>query len=135
MATINILPRKKFEIILEDGSVIPGQYGTWAGIRFSQKRGIKLSQTADALNQAVLDENFEVVGDYVLAAIEQPYRETGGKDFKYTFVDFCKWMDELGWDKLGQVLNPEIETEQKKSPDQELPSNGTISSELQEAAA
>lgn len=135
MAKLNILPRKKFEIVLDNETVIPGQYGTWAGIRFSQKRGVKLSQMADSLNKAVTDEDYDVIAEYVLAAIEQPFAEKGGVNFPYNVANFYSWMDELGWDSLGQLINPDMEQEEKKNQPEAPQLNGTTSSELQEAAA
>jgi hypothetical protein len=134
MAKLNILPRKKFEIVLDNGTVITGQYGTWAGIRFSQKRGIKLSQMADYLNTSVTAEDYEVIADYILSAVEQPFMEKGGSNFPYNAANFFSWMDEIGWDNLGKILNPDQE-EEKKSQAEGSPSSGTTLSESQEVAA
>jgi hypothetical protein len=134
MGKLNILPRKKFEIVLDNGTVITGQYGTWAGIRFSQKRGIKLSQMADYLNTSVTAEDYEVIADYILSAVEQPFMEKGGSNFPYNAANFFSWMDEIGWDNLGKILNPDQE-EEKKSQAEGSPSSGTTLSESQEVAA
>jgi len=135
MAKLNTLPRKKFEIVLDDGSVIPGQYGTWAGIRFSQKRGIKLSQMAQSLNDSINEEDYDIIADYILSAIEQPYAEKGGVNFPYNRANVFSWIDQIGWSNLGLLINPEQEAEEKKSSPEETPSNGTILSESQEVAA
>lgn len=134
MAKLNILPRKKFEIVLDDNTAIPGQYGTWAGIRFCKKRGIKLSQMSEYLNTSITDEDYEVIAEYVLSAVEQVFAEKGGVNFPYGVANFFAWLDEIGWPNLGKLLNPDDE-EEKKSLKEEPASNGTISSVSQEVAA
>lgn len=135
MAKLNTLPRKKFEIVLDNGTVIPGQYGTWAGIRFSQKRGVKLSQMAETLNVAINSEDYEIVADYILSAVEQPFAEKGGVNFPYNSANFFAWMDEIGWEHLSTLINPEMEQAEEKKSEPDNPSNGTISSASQEVVA
>ena len=134
MAKLNIFPAKKFELILDDKTVITGKYGTWAGMRFCRKRGVKLSQLSDYLNKSINEEDYEVIADYVLSAVEQVFDEKGGSNFPYTAANMFAWMDELGWEKLGLLLNPNEEQEEKKSQEDST-LNGTISSASQEVAA
>lgn len=94
MATIDLLPRKEFAIVLEDGVRIPGKFGTWALKRFSDKRGHKsLPELQEALGQMSLSDAV----DYLLSAVEQYFRQLKTKDsFPYTDLDACDWIDQLG---------------------------------------
>lgn len=91
MAIINLLPRKEFEITISDGTVIRGQYGTWALKRFCDKFGFSLKQAGGHLQDPSLDE----VVQYVLAAVEYPCAKKGEK-CAYNDVDACDWIDQLG---------------------------------------
>ena len=98
-ANLNLLPRKEFELVLVDGSVVPGQFGTWALNRFGQKRkiGLKELQTmfykpgADGEN--VADPGYDVIIDYILAAIEYKARQAG-KLYDFNELKLCKWADD-----------------------------------------
>jgi hypothetical protein len=116
---INLLPRKKFELTLLDGTVITGQFGTWCLKRFCDRRGYKLSEVGDKLNSPELGD----ICDLILSAVEQSARE-GGHPFSYTDVHACKWIDELGGMASEDFLKlmmwsgseePATEDEQKKS--------------------
>lgn len=132
-ATLNLLPRKKFEIVLED-KTISGQFGTWALFRFCKKRGVGLEGLYDALSKLEIDS----IVDFVLCAIEQSCRERG-ESFTYTDVDLCKWIDDMEGTMasgLIAIFNHYGSDEEKKSqpPAEEAPLAGTTSSESQEAA-
>lgn len=130
MATLNLLPRKKFELITDSGT-ISGQFGTWALFRFCKKQGIGLEGMYDAL--AGLDVNSVV--DFVLCAVEQSARENG-ETFNLTDVQLLKAVDELeGASTLVAIFNHYGADEEKKSQSPEAPpSDGGTSSESQEAA-
>lgn len=127
-ATINLLPRKVFEITLEDGTKIEGQFGTWALKRFCDKLKVSLTEAQQRLNNIGLTE----VCEYILAAVEQKARQEG-KPFSYNDVHCCAWIDELGGmgsDKFLDLFNHASSdiaaTEEKKT---ELNQTGVTSSE------
>lgn len=92
MASINLLPRKEFEITTDEGTVIKGKFGTWSLKRFCDNREITLGQL-----QAKKPEEFTLsdVVDLILYAVEQKARETS-QPFSFTDVHACSWCDELG---------------------------------------
>ncbi len=119
MAIINLLPRKEFEITLSDGTVIRGQYGTWALKRFCDKFGYSLKDAGTHLHDPSLDE----VVQYVLAAVEYPFAKKGDK-CPYNDVDACDWIDQVGgiqspeFAKLfGHSADDSGAEEQKKTED------------------
>jgi hypothetical protein len=91
MAEIKLYPRKEFEIILEDGTVIKGQFGTWALKRFCDKQGLTLQSAAERLGNPGIGDIIE----YILSAVEYACRKVP-KEFPYNDVDCCSWIDELG---------------------------------------
>jgi len=93
MATINLLPRKVFEITLDSGEVITGQYGTWALKRFCDKGGLTLSQAGGRLSAESM--SLGDIVDYILCAVEYWSRK-GKHGFALTDVDVCDWIDEMG---------------------------------------
>lgn len=91
MATITLLPRKEFEITLTDGTIIKGQFGTWALKRFCQRRGYSLNEAGVKLSDPSLDD----IVDYILSAVEYSARKENAP-FSYTDVHICEWIDEMG---------------------------------------
>lgn len=93
MATLNLLPRKEFEITLDDSTIIKGQFGTWALKRMCDKRGYA---TLQALRDALTDSiGMTDIIEFVLCAVEQKARQTGAA-FSYTDVHCGQWLDEIG---------------------------------------
>lgn len=90
-ATINLLPRKEFEITLEDGTIIKGQFGTWALKRFCDKQKLTLKQAGERLGDPTLSD----VVEYVLAAVEYTARKTQAP-FSYSDIHVSDWIDQLG---------------------------------------
>ena len=86
---VNLLPRKEFEVTLTDGTVIKGQFGTWAMKRFCDKKGLGLSEAGTALT------TLGGLVDYLLCAVEYSARKTGSQ-FSYTDVHACDWVDDMG---------------------------------------
>lgn len=118
MAVLNTLPRNKFEIKLDDGGVIIGQYGTWAYKRFCDKRGIKLSEVSEALGALSQSLDLNIVTDFVLSAVEQSHYEKSNEPFPYTDIHLFAWIDELGGlgsENFSRLLNPSGDTTEKKS--------------------
>lgn len=93
MAELNLLPRKEFEILLKSGVKITGKYGFWPVKRFTDKKGIKLSQLREYLSPAniTIDDMCEII----LCAIEYLARKEK-REFKYTDMDACEWIEEMG---------------------------------------
>lgn len=121
MAKINLLPRKEFEITISDGSVVRGQYGTWALKRFCDKLGYSLKDAGAHLQDPSLDE----VVQYVLSAVEYPYAKKGDK-CPYNDVDVCDWIDQVGgiqsaeFSKLFAHSADEDNSQEKKTEDNPL---------------
>lgn len=88
-ATVNLLPRKEFEITLEDGTVIKGQFGTWALKRFCDKNKVGLNEAGTAL------QTLGGIIDYLLCAVEYKAR-LGGDPFSFSDIHACQWADQMG---------------------------------------
>lgn len=119
MASIKTLPRNRFEIVLDDNTVIVGQYGTWAYKNFCDKRGIKLSEIGKCLEQWSVSEDLSVLSDYILSAIAQSHYERSNDPMPYRDVHLFSWIDQLGGigsENFTLLVNPGgISEDQKKS--------------------
>lgn len=93
MAEVNLLPRKVFEITLEDKTVIRGQFGLWASKRFADKKGLSLSQLLELRDAEKL--SLDDICLVLLSAVEYISRQEK-KGFPYTDIDACQWIEELG---------------------------------------
>lgn len=91
MAELNLLPRKEFEIILDGGQKIRGQFGTWALKRFCDKMGYTIRQA----DQSFKDPSFSVVVSYISSAVEHVYAKRN-ESFPFNDIDVCAWIDDLG---------------------------------------
>lgn len=100
MASLNLLPRKEFEITLDDGAIIKGQFGTWALKRFCDKQGYTLNQAGIKLG----DPSMSDIVEYILCAIEYCCRKVP-KEFTYNDVNACSWIDELGGMQSQNFIN------------------------------
>lgn len=126
-ATINLLPRKEFEI-LHDGKVIKGQYGTWALKRFCQRQKASLSQIATMLSDPTLDMMF----DYILSAIEYSARKEN-QPFSWSDFNISEWIDDMDgapFRNLLTLFNHSIDEDlrEQKKRETEPGLNGTTSS-------
>lgn len=129
MAKLNILPRKKFEIVLENGQVIQGQFGTYA---------LALHETGLKNKKDVAESALYGAANILLCAVEQAYRNEGNKNFVYEAYDAFNWIDELGGADgedckalFDHILEKKSDTITPKTPTL----TSTTSSESQEAAA
>lgn len=118
MATLNLLPRKEFELTISDGSVVRGQYGTWALKRFCDKLGYSLKDAGARLSDPSMDD----VIQYVLSAVEYPFAKKGEK-CPYNDVDVCDWIDQLGGIQSAEFTrlfahSADEDTTEKKTEDQ-----------------
>ena len=93
MAEIVLLPRKSFEIVLDDKSVVRGQYSLWSVKRYCDLKKLSLAQLEDQLSaeNIALDDIVKLI----LCAVEYTYRKEN-KGFSYTDVNVCDWIEELG---------------------------------------
>lgn len=113
-ATLNLLPRKCFEITLEDGSIIKGKFGTWALRRFCDKKNLTLEQAGEKLR------DLTGFADYLLYSVEGEMRKSG-EACPYTDIQCCDWIDQLGgisselFIKLISHTNDETTNEEKKT--------------------
>lgn len=114
MASIVLMPRKEFIILIDGQPEIKGKFGTWALKRFCLKKNYNLYQLNTALANFSIDDAVE----FILSAVEQSFRELKTKDsFPYTDVDVCVWIDELGGissDEVTKLFN-HAGDEQKKT--------------------
>jgi hypothetical protein len=118
-ATIDLLPRKEFKIILDDGTIITGKFGTWALKRFCTKKNYTLQQLGDSLTNLGIDDMVE----FMLSAVEQSFRESKVKEsFPYNDIDVCSWIDEFGGissAELTALFNHAGDNSQEKKSDPE----------------
>ena len=93
MASLNLLPRKSFEILLDDKSVVRGQYSLWSVKRYCDLKKLSLAQLEEQLSieNIALDDIVKLV----LCAVEYTSRKEN-KGFSYTDVNVCDWIEELG---------------------------------------
>ena len=91
MIKLDLLPRKEFEITLEDGTIIKGQFGTWALKRFCTRRNYSLNEAGVKLSDPGMDD----IVDYILSAVEYAARKENAP-FSYTDLHVCEWIDEMG---------------------------------------
>lgn len=123
MEKLRLLPRKEFEIILEDETVVKGQYTLWSTKRFCDKKGISLKKLGDALQEDSM--TFDDLVEVILCAVESKQREEG-KPFIYNDFHVCGWIEYLGGlgsEDYNNLINHagSEETKEKKSLSQ---SNG-----------
>lgn len=130
MATLTLLPRKKFEIKLESDEVVTGQFGTWAMKRFCDRMGVTLSGISEKLKAYETEGDLNVITHFVLSGVEQSFRETGRSDFKYNDANVLAWIDEMGGldspDFVALFGHANSEFEKKSQPETNMasPSNG-----------
>lgn len=113
-AKFNPLPRKEFEIELTDGTVIKGQFGTWALKRFCDKLNLTLTEAQEKL------QGLSGFIDYILCAVEYTARKEKAP-FSYTDMDAADWIDQLGgitsenFTRIAAHTADENATEEKKT--------------------
>lgn len=93
MASIVLLPRKSFEIVLDDKSVVRGQYSLWSVKRYCDLKKLSLAQLEEQLSveNIALDD----IVLLILTAVEYIARKEK-KGFAYSDVDVCDWIEQLG---------------------------------------
>lgn len=93
MTKLELLPRKAFQLTLSDGTVVEGQYGTWALARFGQKRKLGLEETIILFNSVQIMDMLE----FILCAIECKEREAG-KPPSMNELKLSKFIDDYAAD-------------------------------------
>ncbi len=75
MTKLELLPRKAFQLTLSDGTVVEGQFGTWALARFGEKKKISLPEIMELFASG----KFTVMDmlSFVICACEYRERENG----------------------------------------------------------
>lgn len=129
-AKLDLLPRKVFELTLEDGTVIQGQFGTWALKRFGQKKNLGLVKLMEVFKD---DPKIDDMLEFVLCAIEYKEREAG-KPLTFNDLKLCKWLDDYTAEAgdegvLAKLFNHATSEEPEKKTEPSL--NGEKFSELQ----
>lgn len=99
-ATINLLPRRAFEITLIDGTVIKGQFSTWSLKRLCDKTKMSLKQIGEKL----LDPSLGDVTEFLLCAVEYITRKEKRETF-YSDIDACDWIDQIGGIQSDEFLS------------------------------
>lgn len=128
---IKLLPRKEFELILDSGTVIPGKFGNWTIQRFRTKRGLKLSELQNVLNDPEISS--DAIADFLLCAVEYKLR-LDRKPFDYLDVDAYDWieqMDGYNGEKFLALFNHGAD-EDKKKLESHLNGNSTNSFAMQQ---
>lgn len=115
MEKLRLLPRKEFEIILEDGAIIKGKYSLWSIKRFCDKLGLTLVQLGERLTveKTTFDDTIQIV----LCAVEDRVRKDK-KPFVFTDQDACEWIEWLGGMNSEDYLKLQLHAaseEEKKS--------------------
>lgn len=92
-AGLTLLPRKEFELLLSDGTLRKGQFGTWALKRFGEKKKVGLTEL-----MAVFTTNptLSDMLDFILCAVEYKDREAGTPVL--TDLQLTRWIDDYAYD-------------------------------------
>lgn len=114
MANLNLLPRKEFQLTFDDGTIIKGQFGTYALNKFTEDRKIKLSEVSEVFKQT---DNLSIIIDYIVCAAYQCYKQDRIKEpFTIEDVDIFRWVDEVGGfssDKVTSLIGHASDGEKK----------------------
>lgn len=131
-ASLDLLPRKEFQLTLDDGTIVKGQFGTWALARFGQKKKLGLSGILDVFNDS--PQIMDMI-EFIICAIEYKERQAGVQPF-INEIRLSKWVDDYA-DASGEIgvltklFNHSAgeNTEKKNIPAQESSPNGMSLSE------
>lgn len=132
MSKINLLPRKVFELNLEDGSIIKGQFGTWALKRFTDIKKIPLSGVAEAFTNLTLDDAIL----FILCGVEYMDR-LENRPHKFNELILCEWIDYAGGvEVLATIISHASDEDAKeKKTEQEPLLSGQELSDMQPVQA
>lgn len=93
MAEVTLLPRKAFEIRLEDGTLINGKFSLWSIKRYCDLKKLSLSGLEQQLSADTI--SFDDICKLILCAVEHVYREKG-EGMPYNDLNVCDWIEEMG---------------------------------------
>lgn len=88
---INLLPRKEFQITLEDGKVIAGRFGTYCLWRFCEKAKCTLEEIDQKFTNPQIGDVFSLL----LCAVEE-VAQRNKAPFSYGNIDAADWIDQMG---------------------------------------
>jgi hypothetical protein len=115
--TIDLLPRKSFEIHLEDGEVIAGQYGTWALSRFCDRIGVTLTDLSKRMEKGITMNDLLL---FILCSVEYTCRKEK-KSFAFNDLDAAQWVDALGGvgsEQVARLINHLMPSEETGQEDE-----------------
>ncbi len=121
MTKVNLLPQKEFEITLNSGEIIRGQYNLYASKLFSDKKKLTLQELFELSSAEKL--SLDDVCELLLCAVHGLAKKEK-RPFAYYDVHACDWIEELGGlsgDLFGKVMghsNSELPKEDN-APDDE----------------
>jgi hypothetical protein len=119
--TIDLLPRKCFEIHLEGGEVISGQYGTWALSRFCDRIGVTLTDLSKRMEKGI-------------CSVEYTCRKEK-KSFAFNDLDAAQWVDALGGvgsEQVARLINHLMPSEETGQEDEKKSQTLPTSSDTQQ---
>ena len=129
MQKLDLLPRKAFELTLDDGTVIKGKLNIWAQLRYSELLNCETVELLEA--KKLKGVTSKDTAYYILACVEY-YFHKEGRPFKYNDAHFWDWVEEMGgiesesFKSLLEHLGKEEPDAQKKNQENGV-LNGTNS--------
>lgn len=110
-ATLELLPRKEFRIILDNGDYaegINGKFSTWALKRFCDKKNCSLAELGEILTTKLTIDDLL---SFILCAVEAKMENT-----LFTEKTVAGWIDELGGighENVNRLLSHASDAEKK----------------------
>jgi hypothetical protein len=115
-AKLDLLHRKVFSLTLSDGTIVEGQFGTWALARFGQKKKLSLSQIITLFDEPQVMDLIE----WVLCALEYKEREAGKPPFMNE-LKLSKWIDDYTADSGEPGVLMKLWTHSNESEKLDMP--------------
>jgi len=114
MAVLNLLPRKEFEIILNDESKVTGRFSYWAEKRFCEKKGLTLTGYGAVYSPENVDKlTFDDIVLPVMCAVEYVYRSEK-KPFDVTDIAVCDWLEQLENSEVTRLISHFLVSEENR---------------------
>jgi len=119
MAVLNLLPRKEFEIILNDGSKVTGRFSYWAEKRFCEKKGLTLTQYGQVYAKENVDKlTFDDLVLPVMYSVEY-LRRKKKETVDFNEIDVCDWLEELSNGDTTRLISHFIVSEENRPANDE----------------
>jgi hypothetical protein len=93
MAEVNLFPRKEFEIILDGGEKIRGQFSLYSSKLFADKKNLTLQGLLELRDAEKL--TLDDVCQLLLCAVHALAKKEK-RPFDYSDLHACDWIDQLG---------------------------------------